>query len=179
MLNDIKREKRLRDRLEELKKLSLSDTGSYISSGMFENKEALFGLFGRSKNVKRESESQLTVSVLEDDDRLVDLKQYIVVHAWMEHDLLNLHHYEWRYYRHDGDIHYIRDGIDMGKGLHPQRDTAVNKYNEMRGEYIVTEQKVKFDGFVRIEEVRQYDDGTQKLWRFQHKEWKDVTPTVV
>ena len=45
MLNDIARENRLKDRLEELKMLSLSDAGVHVSGGMFENKEALFSCF--------------------------------------------------------------------------------------------------------------------------------------
>ena len=56
MLNDIARDNKLKDRLEELKMLSLSDAGSYVSGGMFDNKEGWFG-FGE-KNPKEEVKSE-------------------------------------------------------------------------------------------------------------------------
>jgi hypothetical protein len=45
MLNDIARENRVKDRLADLKMLSVSDAGSYVSGGMFENKEVFFDCF--------------------------------------------------------------------------------------------------------------------------------------
>ena len=46
MLNDIARDNRVKERLEELKMLSLSDTASYVSDGKLENKEGWLG-FGK------------------------------------------------------------------------------------------------------------------------------------
>jgi hypothetical protein len=45
MLNDIARENRVKDRMADLKMLSVSDAGSYVSGGMFENKEVFFDCF--------------------------------------------------------------------------------------------------------------------------------------
>jgi hypothetical protein len=46
MLHDIVRENRVKDRMADLKMLSVSDAGSYVSGGIFENKE-VFSIVSR------------------------------------------------------------------------------------------------------------------------------------
>ena len=187
MLNDIVRENTVKDRLADLKMLSLSGD-EVLGSGSFENKGVpmLRRWFGGGK-AKVEQEPVLNVSALEDNDLLIDTQKYIVVYAWSsrEYPDLNHHNYEWRYYKPDeelgtvADIYYIRDGVNIGRGDHPEREKAYNKYNIMRQEYVVTQQKLSFNPKVRLEEVRWYDDNTKKLWRFEHESWTDITPPVL
>ena len=53
MLNDIARENRVKDRLADLKMLSVSDAGSYLSGGMFENKEVFLDCFRVGKKSRK------------------------------------------------------------------------------------------------------------------------------
>ena len=75
MLNNIMRDKRLRDRLDDLKMLSLYDTESYESSGIFENKEGLLSCFKvprKSRKVApqpRSEEQEHVVAVTENTSR--------------------------------------------------------------------------------------------------------------
>ena len=74
MLNDIARENRLKDRLEELKMLSLSDAGVHVSGGV-DNKEGLapwmWGWFGGGKaRVAPETpKNQETTETRKDEDK--------------------------------------------------------------------------------------------------------------
>jgi len=187
MLNDIVRENTVKDRLEELRMLSVSGDELCVS-GSFENKGVPFRKWFGFGNEKVEQEPVLNVSELEHDDMLIDLQKYIVMHVWSEYENLRhrtQHNYEWRYYKEDenlgtvADIYYIKDGVNIGRGEHPEREKAYNKYNFMRQEYVVTQQKLRFNPTVRLEEVRWYDDNTKKLWRFEHKYWREITPTMV
>jgi len=185
MLNDIMRENTVKDRLEELRMLSVSGDEMCVS-GSFENKEVFWNPFTRSGDgkAKVEQEPVLNVSELEEDDMLIDLQKYIVVYAWSGYEGLTQHTYEWRYYREDenlgivADIYYIRDGVNIGRGDHPEREKAWNNYHIMIQEYEVTQQKLRFKP-IRLEEVRRYNDNTKKLWRFEHKYWREITPTMV
>ena len=162
MLNDITRDNRVKDRLEELKKLSLSDAGSYVSGGMFDNKEGWFG-FGEKnpkEEVKSEAEEQLTVSPLGRGEIKIDLKRYIVLHIWTDYQ----GEYQWKYDFDDENIHYIKNDEEQGSGDYPKRKIAEDKYEVMRNEYRVTDQKIGFFGDEQIEEVRSYKDLTKKMW---------------
>ena len=172
MLNDIARENRLKDRLGKLKMISLSDAGVHVSGGKLDNKEGWFG-FGK-KEVKSEQEKELTVSPLERGETKTDLDKYIVLHTWTNY----AGEYQWRYDLYDKNIHYIKNDKDEGSGEHPKRQIAEEKYEEMREEYTVTDQKMGFFADEVIEEVRLYKDLTQKLWRFCNGVWRDITPVV-
>ena len=140
MLNDTARDNRVKDCLEELKMLSLSDAGSYAFGGMFDNKEGWFG----SEEKNNETEQQLTVP-MEGHDIVTDLSKYIVVHAWTEYDRLTPHKREWVYVKEDGKIHFVEDGNDRGvERREDEKEILIFKHVMRTKEYEVIEQKINF-----------------------------------
>ena len=171
-------EKTVKERLEELKMLGLSGSGSV------DNKEGLLDprtwpIFGGGKK-------GVKLSVLVDGERVVDVKQYIILYAWNEyfgsHTKEEQRECELRYYKSDEQVHYIEGGNDRWtkasqKEMLPQYWRAQNQfYATQNGAYEVIEQKVNF--YPRtIEEVRRYKDGTENLWQLRGHNWSDITPT--
>jgi len=180
MLNDIKREKRLRDRLEELKMLCQPDSEWRVSGGRFENKE---GWFGR-KNAVNETPKKITRPALtaEGKETLVDLEEYVILCAWSEwgkalNGMDHLFECELRYYYLPiNEIHYIKDGVDYGERECEHSKIGHDRYTKMLNEYKVISQKIDFGINEKITEIREYKDGTLLLWQFNRNEWKDITP---
>ena len=166
MLHDMAGENTIKERLEELKMLGVSVSESV------DDKEEIFG--GGKTTVQ--------LSALVDGERLVNLDEYIILYAWTEytdfHRKNDLHFYELRYYKSDKLVHYIEDEKDKGIKRHGESYRADGQLHAItHGEYEVTQQKVKFDPWTRIEEVRRYKDGTEELWQLQNIRWRDITPT--
>ena len=177
MLHDMEGDNTIKERLEELKMLGVSVSGSV------DNKEAwldprTWSIFGGGKTT-------VQLSVLVDGERLVNLDEYIILYAWTEylgaHTKDDLHECELRYYKSDKLVHYIEDGDDKGAEGKEHREywRAENQfYATQNGAYEVTQQKVNFQKTNRrIEEVRRYKDGTEELWQLQNIRWRDITPT--
>ena len=174
MLNDIARDNRVKDRLEELKMLSLSDTGLYFSGGKLENKEGWFG-FGKKNS---ETEQQLTFP-MEGKNIVTDLSKYIVVHAWTEYEILTRHKRAWVYVKEDGKIHFFEDGNDRGVETRTgEKEILIFKQVMRMKEYEVIEQKINFEPRVTIEEIRKYPDGNRQTWLYSEKEWQVLFATV-
>ena len=169
-------EKTVKERLEELKMLGLSGSGSV------DNKEGV--LDPRTWPIFGGGNKKVKLSALVDGDRAVDVTKYIILYAWKEYygsTKDEQHECELRYYKFDKRVHYIEGGNDKGtkasnKEL-PEFWRAENQfYATQNGAYEVIEQKVNFNPMI-IEEVRRYKDGTETLWQLQHKGWSDITPT--
>ena len=174
MLNDIARDNRVKERLEELKMLSLSDTASYVSVGKLENKEGWLG-FGKKNS---ETEQQLIVP-MEGEDIVTDLSKYIVVHAWTEYERLTRHKRAWVYVKEDGKIHFFEDGNDRGvEKREDEKEILIFQHVMRTKEYEVIEQKINFRPRVTIEEVRKYTGGNQQTWLYSEKEWQVRSATV-
>ena len=90
----------------------------------------------------------------------IDLKRYIVLHIWTDYQ----GECQWKYDFDDENIHYIKNDEEQGSGDYPKRKIAEDKYEVMRNEYRVTDQKIGFFGDEQIEEVRSYKDLTKKMW---------------
>jgi hypothetical protein len=201
MLNDIKRENRVRDRLEELKMLSLSSEEMCVC-GSVDNKEGLlpwtwsiFGggkgtVDGKKKNGERsETEKEKVKSLprtkhirpFEPYMELHDLeKDYILIHLWGEYFSGNLGNpdqrkcCELRYYNGETALRYFID-----KTEHPiteckkqYYDTAWKRYDDMQKVYQVIQQQQ--EGEV-LTEIRIYKDETEELWRYEHGQWLNIT----
>jgi hypothetical protein len=174
MLNDIARDNRVKERLEELKMLSLSDTASYVSGGKLENKEGWLG-FGKKNS---ETEQQVTFP-MEGKNIVTDLSKYIVVHAWTEYDRLTRHKRAWVYVKKDRKIHFFEDGIDRGvEKREDEKEILIFKQVMRMKEYEVIEQKINFEPRVTIEEIRKYPDGNRQTWLYSEKEWQVLSATV-
>ena len=177
MLHDMG-ENTIKERLEELKMLGVSVSGSVDNKEVFYDPRTwpIFG--GGKKTVK--------LSAPVDGDIDVDVSNYIILYAWTEytgaHTKYDLHDCELRYYKSDKSVHYIEDGKDKdAKGKeHREYYRAENQFNAIKARaYEVTQQKVNFQNpNRRIEEVRRYNDGTEKLWQLQNIRWRDITYSI-
>ena len=178
MFNDIVRENILKDRLEELKMLSLSDAGVHVSGGKLDNKEGWFGFGGKKTENKKIPPLQVGTH-----EKLIDLTKYIVLHVWRFYNpgapgshIHNL--YELRYYRGDNRIHYFINGIEYE--AHECEDqyyqTGLDRYNQILEKYEVMDQKTNFYSVESIVEIRRYyKNDTRHLWEFENNTWSDIT----
>ena len=162
MLHDVVGENTIKERLHELKMLG----ASFSRSGAEKEEISAVG----------NTTVQLSVSV--DGDTIVDVTQYVVLYAWKEylgaHRRNDLHDCELRCYKSDESVHYFQDGNDKGTARHTQYWRAATQFKQIKDRaYAVTQQKVNFqDRSRRIEEVRRYPDGTEKLWRLYYETWR-------
>lgn len=202
MLNDITREKRLRDRLEELKMLSLSSEEMCVC-GSVDNKEGLlpwtWSIFGggkgtvdeKKKNEERPETEKEEVKILPKMKHVkrfnpkMELhalhKDYILIHLWGEYFPGNLGNpderkcCELRYYNGETELHYFIDKIDhpIEECKRQYYDTAWNRYHEMHELYQVIEQQQ--EGEVLTEIRMMYKGGVEELWRYEHGQWMNIT----
>jgi hypothetical protein len=184
MLKAIVRENTVKDRLAELKMLSVSSDEMRVSGGMFENKE---GWFWGKNVVKENTDSQVEQKKLprltaEGKEKLINLKEYVVLCAWRElgralNGMDRIFICELRYYYLPiNEIHYIKTGVDYGNQECGHSGIGRDRYDKMLDEYEVISQKIDFDISEKIIEIRKYKDGRERLWQFRRNEWSDITP---
>jgi len=119
----------------------------------------------------------------EDDGWIThDANEYIVVHAW-QGQMWNtnidkrVYELEFRYYLKDDSVWFILNGgrhtKNVDKFPEDAYKTAIKRWEELRANYIVREQKIKFvNDHALIEELREYDvDKSRKLYYFDGRVW--------
>ena len=160
MLNDIVRENTVKDRLEELRMLSVSGDEMCVS-GSFENKEhplnpftwSIFGggkVVSENRNEERPETTKHEVESLPTKKRIKKLKaypdsfvevhtlqdDYLVIHLWTEQVPRNIgnpdesEYFELRYYDGETDLRYF-----IGKTWHPIEECKLQYYETAKLRY--------------------------------------------
>ena len=137
---------------------------------------------------KEESEGEVEDYESEEDDQeddgwiTHDANEYIIVHAW-QGQIRNtnidnrVYELEFRYYMKDESVWFILNGGRQTKNVDKfpkdAYQTAIKRWEELRGNYFVIEQKIKFvNDNALIEELREYAvDGSRQLYYFDGRVW--------
>ena len=109
--------------------------------------------------------------------RKTDLETYVVLSVFRVQDRRWDYLIEVRYYWRDKQIkNAVCNNVPAEEfpGLNATQETTVeSRQAEVLNEYTVIAQNTCFFGTESIEEIRQYKNGSTKMWLFQRGRWEE------